>query len=202
MVPPPLRPGPFTSPENLTSPRVSGSLLRSQRVWGSTGPVPSLLAWTSRVSAQNSASSLMVNSMPVWSAGPQRWLQGLGAFYWLQMPCPRGAMGTGLGPWECGAPKKPRGSSQTHQGHVNIAPVPGAPVGEGLQVKDLCDCSEAGGQQGGSTGCRVRGGWGAARAGPGLPEGPPPREQPPEDALSSQTRRGQFRCHPWGRAQE
>ena len=54
---------------------------------------------------------------------------------------------------------------------------PGPPVGEDLQMKDLCDCSEVRGQQGGSTGSCVHVG-GAVRAEPDLPEGLPPREQP------------------------
>lgn len=112
---------------------------------------------------------------------------------WLQMPCPRGgAVGTGLGPRECGAPQKPKGGSQTHQDHL-----PGALVGEGLQLKDLCDCSEVRGQHGGSTGPWVcMGGGGRGR---GTEKAEP---DPQEDALSSQTRRGRFRCRPRGRAQE
>lgn len=74
---------------------------------------------------------------------------------WLRMPCPRGAVGTELGPRECGAPQKPKGGSQTHQDHL-----PGALVGEGLQLEDLCDYSEVRGQHGGSTGPWVCvGGW-------------------------------------------
>lgn len=57
-----------------------------------------------------------------------------------------------------------------------------------------CDSSEVRGQHGGSTGPWVCGG--------GRGQGTEKAESDPqEDALSSQTRRGRFRCRPTGRAQ-
>lgn len=92
---------------------------------------------------------------------------------WLQMPCPWGARGAGRGLGSVG-PTDTAGPG----GHCPSDPEPRA--GENLQRKDLCDCSELRGQQGGRAGACVRvcvGG--AVRAEPHPPEGLRPGERPP-----------------------
>lgn len=105
------------------------------------------------MSAQSNASSLtqgsnqgQLNARVV--SGDQRWLRGLGALNWLQMPCPWGARGAGRGLGSVG-PTDTAGPG----GHCPSDPEP--PAGENLQRKDLCDCSELRGQQGGRAGARA-----------------------------------------------